>query len=152
MDEALASCQQAVSVAPFSAKNNYLLAAIHAKRGETDECMTALKRAQELGFRDVAFLERDPDLATVRQHPEFANLIAEAKKPFERPQPKPASLKLGVALVGVENAVWDESINLVRKQSQTRICSAELHGGAHDAIFPEPSLCLSGAYGSRSRS
>ena len=114
MDEALASCQQAVSVAPFSAKNNYLLAAIHAKRGETDECMTALKRAQELGFRDVAFLERDPDLATVRKHPEFANLIAEAKKPFERPQPKPASLKLGVALVGVENAVWDESINLVR--------------------------------------
>ena len=114
LDEALAVCQEAVRVAPFSAKANYLLAAIYAKRGEVDECVTALKRAQELGFRDVTFLERDPDLASVRKHPEFANLIAEAKKPFERPTPKPASLKLGVALVGAENAVWDESINLVR--------------------------------------
>ncbi len=114
MDEALALGQQAVSVAPFSARANYLLAAIHSKRGEADECVTLLKRAQELGFRDVTFLERDPDLASIRKHPEFANLIAEAKKPYERPTPKPASLKLGVALVGPESAIWDESTNLVQ--------------------------------------
>ena len=114
MDESLASGQQAVSIAPFSAKANYVLAAIYAKRGENDDCVRTLKRAQELGFRDVTFLERDPDLASVRKHPEFANLVAEAKKPYERPVPKPASLKFGVALVGSENAVWDESTNLVR--------------------------------------
>ena len=114
MDEALSNCQEAVKVAPFSATANYILAGIYAKRGQIEESVTALKRAQELGFRDVTFLKRDPDLASVRKHPEFANLIAEAEKPFERPTPKPAPLKLGVALVGPENAVWDESMNLVQ--------------------------------------
>ena len=114
MDEALSTCQEAVKVAPFSATANYILGGIFAKRGQIEDSVTALKRAQELGFRDVTFLQRDPDLAPVRKHPEFANLIAEANKPFERPKPKPAPLKLGVALVGPENAVWDESTNLVR--------------------------------------
>jgi hypothetical protein len=114
LDEALEACEGAIRIAPFSATAHYLLAAIYAKRGEAEDCVKTLKRAQELGFRDVAYLERDPDLATVRKHPEFANLIAEAKKPFERPAPKPAPLKLGVALVGPENGVWDESTNLVR--------------------------------------
>ncbi len=114
LDEALSNSQEAVKVAPFSATAYYILAEIYAKRGQVEECITSLKRAQELGFRDVTFLKRDPDLASVRKHPEFANLIAEASRPFERPKPKPAQLKLGVALIGPENAAWDESTNLLR--------------------------------------
>ena len=114
MDEALSTCQEAVKIAPFSATANYILAAIYAKKGQVEESITALKHAQELGFRDVTFLKRDPDLAVIRKHPEFANLIAEANKPFERAMPKPGPLKLGVAMVGPENTVWEEPMNLLR--------------------------------------
>jgi len=114
LKESLAVCQQAVSTAPFSAVANYNLACIQARCAQTNECLTTLKRAIELGFRDVMLLTHDADFAAVKERPEFAALVDEAKQPFDRPAPKPGPINNGIAWVGPENTVWDESTNLLR--------------------------------------
>jgi hypothetical protein len=112
--EALALCQQAVVTAPFSAMANYNLACLQCRCGQPDECLTTLKRAIELGFHDAKHIAQDADFATVIDRPEFAELVEVAQKPFARPMPRPGPIADGIAWVGPENTVWDESINLLR--------------------------------------
>lgn len=114
LPEALAVCQQAVDIAHFSATANYNLACFQAQSGQADECLKSLRRAIELGFRDANHITQDADLIPVRERPGFAELVIEARKPFDRPTPKPGPIAEGIAWVGPENTIWDESTNLLR--------------------------------------
>ena len=57
----------------------YNLACSHALTGQILESLAALKQAVAVGFNDFDHLEQDADLEAVRQHPEFAAVIAGAK-------------------------------------------------------------------------
>ena len=114
LKEALATCREAVEVAPFSSAANYNLACLQALQGQPDEALASLKRAIELGFRDSRHIFRDPDLVSLKGRPEFQQLLDESKEPFERPVPEPGPIEKGIAWVGPENTVWDESIGLLR--------------------------------------
>ena len=111
---ALPICHEAVKVAPFSTTALYHLACLQAKSGQADESLATLKHAIELGFREATHISNDPDLVSLRKLSEFDELVEAAKQPFERPVPKLGPLALGVAWVGPENTVWDESTNLLR--------------------------------------
>ena len=111
--DAVSACEQGVKIAPFSAVAHYNLGCLYAKSGQLNESLTTLKQSVALGFRDLKLLNDDPDLAAVRKNADFAEIISAASLPFSPPQPTPGSLKLGVALVGPENTVWDESTNLL---------------------------------------
>ena len=111
---ALPISEEAVRIAPFSAVAQYNLGCLYAKNGQADESLGALGRAIGLGFRDLRPLTNDPDLASIRKRPEFAELMSDAKQPFERPAPKRSPFEGDIAWVGPENAVWDESTNLIR--------------------------------------
>ena len=49
----------------------YNLACVRCKLGEREDAWTALRRAIEMGFVDFAQVQRDPDLACAREHPDF---------------------------------------------------------------------------------
>lgn len=112
--KALKTMQDAVKLAPFSALARYNLACMYAKNGKVDGCLTALKEAISLGFREAGILSKDPDFQSMRDHPEFQKLIEESTQPAEPPKPDPADLENGIAWVGTENTVWDEPNNVLR--------------------------------------
>ena len=53
----------------------YNLACSYALTKQPDEALRILGRALELGYDDVAYLLRDPDLASVRQSPALRALL-----------------------------------------------------------------------------
>lgn len=53
----------------------YNTACIRAGRGEIDGSLDALAGAVEAGYRNVGWIEQDPDLAPLRQHPRFVALV-----------------------------------------------------------------------------
>ena len=58
------------------------------KRG--DEGVDALRRAFELGYTDVAYLQKDPDLGHLRQSPKYRQLIESFAPSSARPHSKSA--------------------------------------------------------------
>ena len=53
----------------------YNLACSYAQLKRVDESLDALRRAFELGYRDLNHLRRDPDLANVRHSPTYRQLV-----------------------------------------------------------------------------
>ncbi|MFM1997766.1 MAG: hypothetical protein RLZZ111_2153 [Planctomycetota bacterium] len=53
----------------------YNLACSLARAGRPDEAIDALSRAILLGYDDLAHLEVDPDLDSLREHPDFKELL-----------------------------------------------------------------------------
>ena len=54
---------------------HYNTACARARLGQTDLALKALGQALELGYDDLKGVEQDPDLATLREHPRFVNLL-----------------------------------------------------------------------------
>ena len=52
----------------------YNLACSYSLAGEMDHAANALEKALELGYRDFAWLARDPDLKLLRNHAAFDDL------------------------------------------------------------------------------
>ena len=61
---------------PNSAMVSYNLACSHALLKHTSDALEALRRAVELGYADLDHMLADPDLASLRPHPEFQRLVA----------------------------------------------------------------------------
>ena len=55
----------------------YNVACTYSQLGMQTEALESLKKAAKAGFAEWDLAERDPDLACVREHPEFKRLIAE---------------------------------------------------------------------------
>ena len=54
----------------------YNVACSYALLQRLDDALGALRRAFELGYDDLKFLEKDPDLAPLRQSPKFREWLA----------------------------------------------------------------------------
>lgn len=64
-----------VDVLPSDFLARYNLGCSLARAGKSDEAIDALSRAILLGYDDLAHLEVDPDLDSLREHPEFRELL-----------------------------------------------------------------------------
>jgi len=64
-----------VELLPEDFLARYNLACSLARAGRPDEAIDALSRAILLGYDDIAHMESDPDLESLRDHPDFRALI-----------------------------------------------------------------------------
>lgn len=66
--------QRLVRRDPRSPDAYYNLACSHALNGRADRAAVAIEKAIALGYRDFNWLDRDPDLAALRQHPRYRRI------------------------------------------------------------------------------
>lgn len=66
-----------VALQPDDAVARYNLACSLARAGNADEAIDALSRAILLGYDDLDHMESDPDLESLRNHPDFLALLGE---------------------------------------------------------------------------
>ena len=64
-----------VDLLPDDFLARYNLACSLAVAGRSDEAIDSLSRAILLGYDDLAHMEADPDLASLRSHPDFQALL-----------------------------------------------------------------------------
>jgi non-specific serine/threonine protein kinase len=72
---ALEWAHRALSMAPEEAAILYNVACAHALLGETDKALDFLEKAFRQGYSHKAWMEHDPDLLSVRDHPRFRALM-----------------------------------------------------------------------------
>lgn len=75
--EGLKVDQQLVQLRPADPTAHYNLACRYALLKQPDLCLTSLRRAVELGYRDFRFMTQDRDLDSVRKDPRFKQLLRE---------------------------------------------------------------------------
>jgi tetratricopeptide (TPR) repeat protein len=68
-----------VKLQPRNATAHYNLACSLALLKRKGDALNELKRAVELGYRDLDWMEQDPDLELLKRHPEFNALIDQLK-------------------------------------------------------------------------
>lgn len=73
--EGLKITERIVRLRPNDAAAHYALACRHAQLKQRDQALAALRRAIELGFRDVHALNKDKALAALRKDPRFRQLL-----------------------------------------------------------------------------
>jgi len=61
---------------PADALAHYNLACSYSRTGQIELAACALNRALDLGYRDIRWLRRDPDLRDLRQHPLYRKIRA----------------------------------------------------------------------------
>lgn len=64
-----------VRLQPANATARYNLACSLALSKRRGDALAELKRAVQLGYEDADWMRRDPDLANLRNHPEFVALL-----------------------------------------------------------------------------
>jgi tetratricopeptide (TPR) repeat protein len=62
------------------AKFHYYMAKTYAKAGMTDLALTYIRKALEEGFKDREKFAKDPEFATLKDNPEFKQLLAVEQK------------------------------------------------------------------------
>jgi len=68
-----------VEILPGDFLARYNLGCSLARAGRPAEAIDALSRAILLGYDDLAHMESDPDLESLREHPEFRELLGHAE-------------------------------------------------------------------------
>jgi serine/threonine-protein kinase len=74
-EQALAAFLNAIKVEPSYGPAHYSLAGYYASQGETQKALESLERAVRLDPRARRFAADDPDLASLRQFPQFQAII-----------------------------------------------------------------------------
>ena len=103
---------------PKSPATRYNLACLLALREQANEAFEQLELAVELGFRNIAHLENDPDLLNLRKDKRFSAVLKAAAKPFEGsvwpkfPKPVPAVVKDGEVVLNELNLGYDPKVGL----------------------------------------
>lgn len=66
----------------------YNLACSYSRLKRIDESLEALRRAFELGYRDVNYLQKDPDLLNLRQSTKYHQLLSSFTPLPTAPEPR----------------------------------------------------------------
>jgi tetratricopeptide (TPR) repeat protein len=69
--------EQATLLDPQDPGVRYNVACLHALRGSTDRALDELAAVLAAGFGDRAWIRRDPDMASLRDHPRFRELMGD---------------------------------------------------------------------------
>ena len=77
--DADASLRRAIALGADGPTDRYNVACGYALLGRADDALAELSRAIDAGFDHPELLERDPDLASVRDDPRFRELVERAK-------------------------------------------------------------------------
>lgn len=77
IDEGLEWDRRIVQLDPENAVSHYNLACSLALKNRSDEAIDRLRVALEKGYRDLSWMLKDPDLATLHSNPGFSSLLAE---------------------------------------------------------------------------
>jgi predicted Zn-dependent protease len=80
VDEALAIDRRLVALRPQDCVARYNLACTLARGRRADEALTELGRAIDAGYDDLAFLELDRDLESLRDEPAYQALLLELRR------------------------------------------------------------------------
>ena len=75
-EKGLAVDLRLVLLRPWDGVVFYNLACSYALTGSTTEALQTLRRAFDLGYRDIENILHDEDIASLRNHPEFRKMIA----------------------------------------------------------------------------
>ena len=70
-----------VRLDPDNPTAHYNLACSLALKKRKKDAVAALSKAIAKGFHDYVWLSKDPDLNSLREHPEFVAMLKEFKKP-----------------------------------------------------------------------
>jgi Flp pilus assembly protein TadD len=79
--DAIRELDKAVTLRPNDPNTLYNAACTYGLLGLKSEAMAHLKRAQKCGYANMDWASRDPDLACLRDEPEFQELIKGGKPP-----------------------------------------------------------------------
>ncbi len=79
-DDALAVDRELVNLEPDNAYIRYNLACSLSNLGKVEDALRELELALELGYDDVSYMQKDPDLARVRKDPRYRRLLEKGKK------------------------------------------------------------------------
>jgi tetratricopeptide (TPR) repeat protein len=74
-DDAVAQLKRAVQLRPDDGNTLYNATCVYGVLGRTEEALQMLQRAITAGYANVDWVRRDPDLACLKDHPEFQRLI-----------------------------------------------------------------------------
>lgn len=75
IDDGLATDRRIVALCPDNALAHYNLACSLALTRQAAAAIDTLQRAIDLGYDDAEWMQKDPDLKTLRQNPAFQNLL-----------------------------------------------------------------------------
>ena len=74
-DDGLHWARQALAIDPLDAGVRYNVACLYAVEGALDDALTCLEEVVRAGFRNREWMERDPDLSSLRGQPRFQALM-----------------------------------------------------------------------------
>ncbi len=74
-DDGLHWARQALAIDPLDAGVRYNVACLYAVEGALDDALTCLEEVVRAGFRNRDWMERDPDLSSLRGLPRFQALM-----------------------------------------------------------------------------
>lgn len=74
IDDATREANMAMALRPNDALVMYNVCCAFCTLGKKDEAMSSLRKAYDAGFRDADWTRRDPDLALIRDDPEFERM------------------------------------------------------------------------------
>ncbi|WP_254507306.1 tetratricopeptide repeat protein [Anatilimnocola floriformis] len=108
---------RAQQIAPFFPLTSYNLACFQALQGKKQDALANLEKAILAGFGNVAHMQQDEDLASLRDDPKFAKLVETASKLVANPMHfriSPGDFVDGVVKVKSGSAIYDPQLNQVR--------------------------------------
>ena len=80
LQDGLVVDEKLVTVRPTDPTAHYNLACRYALLKQRDKAIFALRKAVELGYRDVEFIKEDHDLDSIRKDPRFRKLMKELQQ------------------------------------------------------------------------
>ncbi|MFP4058539.1 MAG: TPR end-of-group domain-containing protein [Candidatus Brocadiia bacterium] len=74
-EKALQHYRRALEAEPDDSIAHYNVACVYAQTKELEKALDALERAVECGYRDLEWMEKDPDLDNLRELPRYKALV-----------------------------------------------------------------------------
>ncbi len=117
-------CREVLKAMPNDGGTLYNLACIQALQGRKDEAFQVLEQAFGAGYFEADHLEKDADLAVLREDGRYAALVQRMREAREKAsrdaaanqpdEPPPAMAKNGVVTVEEQNVRWDPGLGVFR--------------------------------------